>query len=217
MKRLPILITMLIIAVMFGTVQLCSPKEKNTQVLKPDKELLKLGEKQISQVELRYQKNMELIHAQNDSLKRELSKSKLLLKASRTKLHASQTALLSIAQKDTLHEPLEKKLLDCDSLKILAIQYVQIVDSAGGACDDLTQELEQMMALKDSQLLLCKNSYEEIKQLSLENLERQRKLTADLQTAFKEQHKKIIQNKLLAGGFLILSGIATTLYLKSRQ
>lgn len=126
-----------------------------------------------------------------------------------------QTVAVAEKKSDTLS--IEQFLNDCDSLKQQTLAYVAWVDSTQSIYESNISQLENMVAIKDSQVVICRASYLQIKGLLDENLERERKLSDDLNTAYKSQRKKVLQNKLLAGGMLILSGIATTLYINANK
>lgn len=76
---------------------------------------------------------------------------------------------------------------------------------------------QAMVAVRDSELVILNKSYASINDFSKEQLLREQQLTNDLNTSLKSLRRKRIQNKILAGGMLFISGIATTLLIKSRQ
>lgn len=76
---------------------------------------------------------------------------------------------------------------------------------------------EAMVAVRDSELVFVNKSFHRVTDFSKEQLLREQQLTIDLNTTLKALRKKRIQNKIWAGGMLFISGIATTLFIKSRQ
>ena len=50
-----------------------------------------------------------------------------------------------------------------------------------------------------------------------ENQQRQMQLAEELNTAYKANRKKRFENKMLTYGLMIMSGITTTLFIKSQQ
>jgi hypothetical protein len=215
MKRFPItisfliLITVLCSCVLFDT---CSPK---ASVGKPDMDQVVNAGAQLKAIEEKYQSSLLTLQNRCDSLQTELENSKEKLKGYKFKLGRSQKEVLSLAKKDTSGKTITEQLTDCDSLKIEAIEYATIVDSTVCAYEAAMKGYEDLLATKNEQIIVCDSSFLQVKNLMEENLMRERKLTQDLQTAYKQQRKKAIQNKLLAGGMLILSGITTTLYINS--
>ena len=75
--------------------------------------------------------------------------------------------------------------------------------------------MEKMVAVRDTQLLICNQSYREVKDLIREQEQREQQLTENLNLALKQLKQKRFQNRLLAAGMLFVSGIAATLYIKS--
>jgi hypothetical protein len=146
-----------------------------------------------------------------------LSVTQSKLKTTKFKLNQSQIALVALAEKKSDTLSFEALLNDCDSLKQQTLAYVAWVDSTQSIYETNLVQLQEMVATKDSQIVICSASYAQIKGLLDDNLERERKLTEDLNTAYKSQRRKVLQNKLLAGGMLLLSGIATTLYINANK
>lgn len=214
MKRVPLVILFTaLITGLFLSLSTCNTGEK----VKPDKtEIIKASEK-AERIETNYKTAFESLKTHSDSLQKELSATQSKLKVTKFKLNQSQVALVALAEKksDTLN--VEQLLNDCDSLKQQTLAYVAWVDSTQSIYESNISQLENMVAIKDSQVVICRASYLQIKGLLDENLERERKLSDDLNTAYKSQRRKVLQNKLLAGGMLILSGIATTLYINANK
>lgn len=215
MTRIPlvILITAFIIGIclFFGTCSTSPPP------VKPDKTKVAEAEKKVSVIDENYKTENALLKSSSDSLQKELIQTKESLKTTRVKLQKSQSILIALAQKDTTGRSIMEQQDDCDSLKQEAVLFAAIVDSAKAEYECSFIQFENLVAIKDSQIVICGNSYSALKSLMDQNLDRERQLTQDLQTAYKVQRKKIIQNKILAGGFLILSGITTTLFINSTK
>ena len=95
--------------------------------------------------------------------------------------------------------------------------FANLVDTTQSNYEKNITQLNNLLAVKDSQIVVCAASYSQLKNITDENLQREQKLTEDLNTAYKQQRKNRIQNKFLAAGFLILSGITTTLLINSRK
>ncbi len=76
--------------------------------------------------------------------------------------------------------------------------------------------MQSMVAIRDSQIELCDQSYRETKDLLLEQSKREQQLTENLNVALKQLKRKRFQNRVLAAGMLFVSGIITTLYIKSK-
>lgn len=150
-------------------------------------------------------------------MERALNKTQKQLIATKIKLEQSKFDLVKLLEKDTSGLSVEQKLDDCDSLKEEVSDYVFWVDSTQSDYETTIKQLNNIVAVKDSEIVVCQISYTQLKSISDDNLQRERKLTEDLETAYKQQRKNRIQNKFLAAGFLILTGVTTSLLIKSRQ
>jgi uncharacterized protein YxeA len=217
MKRTVVIIALLIIAVMLGSLALFHNDKPNLTIVKQDKKQLIQSEQQVNRIDKHYQHDMASLKKRNDSLQGELNITQVKLRIAKLKLGQSEITVLHFAKKDTTHESVREQLIDCDSLKQQVLAYASLMDSTRSVYEcDITQLLNKV-AIRDSELVICKSAYSEMKNLMSENLERERQLTEDLQTAYKQQKRKVLQSKLLAGGFILLSGITTTLYLNSKK
>lgn len=214
MKRIPIVIflTALIIGI-FLLFDKCS----TDQPFKPDKTQLIQSEKQVSAVDNHYQKTIASLQKRSDSLASELKQAQYKLKVAKLKLEQSKFDVVKLVEKDTSGLSTEQKLNDCDSLKEEVSDYVVWVDSTQAGYEKNIDLLNNLLAVKESQIVVCNASYSQLKNITDENLQREQKLTEDMNTAYKQQRKNRIQNKFLAAGFLILSGITTTLLINSRK
>jgi|GEM_PF-1279012 hypothetical protein len=215
MKKVPIVI--LITALCIGLFLLFSTCSNDTEHLKPDKEQIQKAEKEVSLVDNHYREAFALLKIYSDSLERALNKTQKQLIATKIKLEQSKFNVVSLVEKDTSGLSVQQKLNDCDSLKEEVSDYVFWVDSTQSGYETTIRELSNIVAVKDSEIVVCQISYTQLKSISDDNLLRERKLTEDLETAYKQQRKNRIQNKFLAAGFLILSGVTTSLIIKSRQ
>lgn len=215
MKKVPIVI--LITALCIGLFLLFSTCSNDPQHLKPDKEQVQSAEHEANLVEEYYQNAFIHLKVHSDSLEKELGKTQRQLIATKIKLEQSKFDVVKLLEKDTTGLSVQQKLNDCDSLKEEVSDYVFWVDSTQCDYETTIEQLSNIVAVKDSEIVVCQISYTSLKSISDDNLQRERKLTEDLQTAYKQQRKKQIQNKVLAVGFLILSGVTTSLLIHSRQ
>lgn len=215
MKRIPIviLITALIISIYLFLNACCF----NPQKIKPDKTELFKAEKTLSNIDKNYKALFDSLKIHSDSLENELIGLQYKLKIAKVKLNQSQIKVVTLAKKDTDSLSVAERLTDCDSLKAQTLVYVNLVDSTRSIYDSSISQLNNLVAIKDSQIVICAAAYTQLKNLMEENLIRERKLSDDLNTAYKVQRKKKLQNKILTGGILLLSGITTTLYINANK
>lgn len=150
-----------------------------------------------------------------DSLTQTLKAYKFLLSEARGQLQLKRNKtgkLITAIKRDTIFTP-DPLLLDSLELQISAANT--ITDSVITACERNQGLWEDLVAVRDSQLIICNDSYVRVKNFSEEQLFREQKLTEELNTLLKQQKRRRIKNRALAGGMLFISGIATTILIKS--
>lgn len=155
-------------------------------------------------------KRNDLLAGQLLIVNSQLKESRVTLVAERKKVKASQLQLLN----DT------SNCRDSVLQQNLSLQ----IDSLNAATDSLICNYESKIhiaessiAVRDSQLIVCNTAYRDVQGLVQEQAARERQLTDDLNTVLKQQRKKRIQNKVLAIGMLFISGITTSMIIKSKQ
>jgi hypothetical protein len=154
---------------------------------------------------------------QNDSLKNKLAATNNLLSISKGLLSAERKKVRKLSIRIAENASSQCGTLLSDSLSGGIALLNNKTDSLVLNYERKDSLMESMIAIRDSQIILCERSYQEIKDLSLEQSRREQKLTDDLNVALKQLKRKRLQNKVLAGGMLFVSGIITTLYIKSKQ
>lgn len=179
------------------------------QLNETKKHLAKIDSSFVSQ-KLAYKK-------QEDSLVKKLTAYKFLLANAHKELFLKREGTFSLINriKDDLIYQNDSILLDSLTNKIAIVNLA--TDSLIINYERKDSLMQYMVAIRDTQIVLCTNSYLEIKNLSQEQMLREQKLKEDLNTALKQQKRKRVQNKILAAGMLFVSGITTTLFIKSRQ
>jgi hypothetical protein len=214
MKRKSITIALCLVATLLFTLQLCNPTDSFHDV-KGEQYWREQNEKEIMQLNRVYQRNLSDLQAKSDSLKKELKQTAEKLKASKLKQHLSEHKVLTLAQPDTVSS-VKDQLSTCDSLRAEVINYVSHVDSTQAYYDTTIVQMQEIITVKDSGLRICETSYEKLKEISEDNLRREQRVTDELNKAVKQNKRKTIQNKILAGGILLLSGFAATILLKGK-
>ncbi len=215
MKRIPIVI--LITALIIGVFLLFDTCSNTPKPLKPDITLVDVASERVEKIDNHFKEIIIMMKAQSDSIEKELRKAQHQLIATKIKLQQSKVKLIHLTEKDTSGLTLEQQLRDCDTLRIEINDYVFWVDSTQQHYESTIKQLHNLVAVKDSELVICHVSYVNLKSITDENLNRERQLTHDLETAYKQQRKTQTQNKLLLGGFLILTGITTTFFINSKK
>lgn len=104
-----------------------------------------------------------------------------------------------------------------DSLQPLVQSYIEAQDQNDTQCDSTIYSLENMVANRDSTLAFQRLMSESQKQILEDQELRNKQLTDQLNTAYKMQKKKSRQNKILAGGIMIISGITTSILILTKS
>lgn len=190
-----------------------SEKEINsTEIVR----LLKQKES-IARIDTSYRAHSLLYQKQSDSLSKQLKGYMYLLTKSKIELYSKRTQIA------TLLKGVERdKTTSCDSLLPDSlsnrIAFLNLATDSIIALYERKDSLwEKAVAIRDSQIVQCDRSFIEMKNLAQEQMMREQKLTDDLNTVLKQQKRKRLQNRMLAAGMLFVSGITTTLIIKSRQ
>lgn len=154
---------------------------------------------------------------QNDSLKKKLEVTNNQLSIHKSLLSSERNKVNQLTNRIAEAALLKGDSTITDSL-CLEIQNLNTkTDSLIDYYDRKDSLMQSMVAIRDSQIELCDKSYSEAKDLILEQSKREQQLTENLNVTLKQLKRKRFQNKILAAGMLFISGITTTLYIKSRQ
>lgn len=175
------------------------------------------SKKQLAIVDSNKSVSNAIYKKRSDSLTKELQGYKFLLADARKELKEKRkitSGLIAQLKADSIFRP-DSTLIDSLSNQIAITNNA--TDSLLCAFESKTNLADQLLAIKDTQIVLCNRSYHVISNLAKEQLMREQKLTEDLNTALKQQKRTRLQNRILAGGLLFISGIATTLYIKAKQ
>lgn len=153
-----------------------------------------------------YEAKIQVLQVQNDSLA-------ISLKKSKTKI------LIDRAKRDLIQQRVQDVIKNVDSTETLAVDAIApLLDSliftqqvSDSSCDDTIDLLQITVANRDTTIAMQNRIAESLRDLNKESELRNQYLTEQLNIAFKSQRKKARQNKILAGGLLILSGITTSI------
>jgi hypothetical protein len=154
---------------------------------------------------------------QNDSLKRKLATVNNLLSIHKSLLFSERNKVSELTNRIAASALTRTDSLLTDSLCTEINSLNAKTDSLINIFECRDSLMQSLVAIRDSQIEVCDRSYREAKDLILEQSLREQQLTKSLNVALKQLKRKRVQNKVLAAGMLFLSGITTTLYIKSRQ
>lgn len=154
---------------------------------------------------------------QNDSLKRSIEISNGLLSIRTSLLQTERKKVKRLSDRISQFLAQTQDSLLMDSLTSGIAELNAKTDSLVGCYERRDSLMQSMIAIRDTQIVLFDRTYQQTKDLLLEQSMREQQLTGNLNVALKQLKRKRLQNRILAGGMLFVSGIVTTLYIKSRQ
>ncbi len=160
----------------------------------------------------------EKIHflKENDSLKEKLQVANNLLSIHKSLLSTERSKVFEITARIKHDTIFQRDSVLTDSLYSELANLNADTDSIINNYEQKDSLMQKMVAIRDSQIAVCDESYREAKDLILEQEKREQQLTEDLNIALKQLKRNRFQNKILAAGMLFVSGIAATLYIKSK-
>lgn len=190
------------IIVCFIAVKSCDDKPKQVNVKEIKKEIKTSGNL-AETIQQDYQKAKQAFSKVADSLTTENQKLNVKLQVTRALLKKQQTVVVSN--------------IPCDTLRKEVIVLNDLCNVQDSLCSVSISSLNQAVAVRDSQIVMCNRSYQSMFDIQKENQQRQMQLAEELNTAYKANRKKRFENKMLTYGLMIMSGITTTLFIKSQQ
>jgi hypothetical protein len=204
MGRLFIAFALFICIVSIGTCTLRDKPKQPEQHPESDS-IASIWKKEKQELQVQYHKQIDKLQSDKDSLQSVVTEKKKALSAYRNKAALLEDQLkYAIANTDSSH-------VLPDSLKSLAYDYFAAQAMNDNTCDSTINTLGQIVANRDTTIVLFKKSEKNMRDLQREQELRNQLLTEELNTAYKVQKKKIHQNKFLAGGLIFISGLTTTL------
>lgn len=120
----------------------------------------------------------------------------------------------------SLEQQLKNILAGSDSANLstasinTANEYFAAQAAKDTACDQTINAIENQLANRDSVIIIKDSLLGNFRDFQKEQALQTELLTEELNTCYKIQKKKRIQNKLLAGGMAFLSGITATVLIK---
>jgi hypothetical protein len=183
-------------------VKSCGDKPKQVNVKEIKKEIKTSGNL-AETIQQNYQKAKQEFSKVADSLKTENQKLNVKLQVTRALLKKQQTVVVSN--------------IPCDTLRKEVIVLNELCNEQDSLCSISIGSLNQAVAIRDSQIVMCNRSYQSMFDIQKENQQRQMQLANELNTAYKQNRKKRFENKMLTCGLMIMAGITTTLFIKSQQ
>ncbi|MFL5763889.1 MAG: hypothetical protein ACJ77K_08120 [Bacteroidia bacterium] len=182
-----------------------SAKEKQTSPVLDS--VLKAWRTEKAVEQLKHEKQLTRLQAGKDSLQTILKEKKKALSA-----YKFQASLLEDQLREVLTR-VDSSHVWKDSLAPMADDYFTAELKEDSTCNETIQSLESIAANRDSAIVIYKQNEYSFREIQRQQELQNQLLTEQLNTAYKQQRRKVIQNKFLAGGLIFISGLTTTLLL----
>ncbi len=214
-KKIFIVILLTAALASFLTYQFISPAPQVS--LAPLQQQLKNDQGRIDAINKVYTLDMKKLQKKNDSLLQvvQLNKASLTLSDHRVAQLENKVSRLA----DTIRkEPdtAKQKIAQADSLSNEAPILIAQEAQRDSLCEKQVSDLSLVVNEKDSALDDCRGSYISMKQAADTALQQQQGMLLQIKGLNKQLKRKTAQSRFLSAGFLILTGIAATLYLSHR-
>jgi hypothetical protein len=190
------------IAVCFVAVKSCSDKPKQVNIAEIKKQI-QFENKHVDDSHKKYQQEIKQYKLKTDSLSKQNKDLSFRLTNARVLIKKQQAKVVSN--------------IPCDTLKREVLVLNGLVNNADSLCIESINSLNQSIAIRDSQLVICNRNYQSLYDLQKENRAREEQLTEELDVAYKHNKRKRFANKMLSCGLMIMTGITTTLFIKSQK
>jgi hypothetical protein len=206
-SKLGIIVAALLCVLLIGTCSLVQNVRDKVPEL-PQETILNQWKKEKQELQNKYEDQLAELQLANDSLGSVVAEKKKSLRIYQRKtsyLEAQLKTAIAIADSSRLGEL---------HLTPLAENYFAVQNLSDSTCNETIHALEQVVANRDSAVFILRQKENGLREIQKEQELRNQYLTDQLNTAYKEQKRKIRQNKLLAAGLIFLSGFTTTLVIK---
>lgn len=190
------------IVVCFIAVKSCNDKPHQVNIAEIKKDI-KFENNQIDNAHKKYQQQIKQYEFKTDSLSKQNKDLSFRLNTARKLLKQQQTKVVSN--------------IPCDTLKQEVLVLNGLTNNADSLCTESINSLNQSIAIRDTQLTFCNRNYQSLFDLQKENRIREQQLTDELKVAYKQNKRKRFESKMLSAGLMIMTGITTTLFIKSQK
>ncbi len=190
------------LVVCFIAVNSCSDKPHQVNIAEIKKHM-QFENNQIDNSHKKYQQQIKQYELKTDSLSKKNKDLSFRLNNARILLKQQQTKVVSN--------------IPCDTLKQEVLVLNGLINNADSMCIENISSLNQSIAIRDTQLIFCNRNYQSLFDLQKENRMREQQLTDELKIAYKHNKRKRFESKMLSAGLMIMTGITTTLFIKSQK
>ncbi|MBL7935079.1 MAG: hypothetical protein JNM51_04640 [Bacteroidia bacterium] len=189
--------------VLMGTC-ICNHKETPVAV-QPDNSYIKVLKAKQTELDSAYQKHVQILKREKDSLIFLVSEKKKSLSIYRYKSNELENQLRVVLAKVDSSNVLN------DSISPLAETYFAIQLQRDSACNESIRALEIVGFKQDSVILFQNLEKDNLKALQKEQEQKEIYLTQQLNTAYKQQKKAVLKSRILTGTLILISGFTSAL------
>lgn len=204
-SKFGILIALLLCVTVIGTCTLVQHPTDTSPHPNQDTAIVNQWKKEKAELQVKYEKQIVTLQSQKDSLQNIANEKKKILAA-----YQYKTSVLQNQLKEAIVKA-DSNCVSADSLMPLANVYFNAEAQSDSACNNAIRALEQVAAKRDSSIIIHRQIENNLRDLKKEQELRVQYLTDQLNTAYKVQKRKSIQNKFLASGLVFIAGFTTTL------
>ncbi len=190
------------LVVCFIAVKSCSDKPHQVNIAEIKKHM-QFENNRIDDSHKKYQQKLKQYELKTDSLSKQNKDLSFRLNNARVLLKQQQTKVVAD--------------IPCDTLKQEVLVLNGLTNNAESLCIENINSLNQSIAIRDTQLIFCNRNYQSLFDLQKENRIREQQLTDELKIAYKQNKRKRFESKMLSAGLMIMTGITTTLFIKSQK
>jgi hypothetical protein len=158
-----------------------------------------------------YTVTLQQYKKKNDSLTKQLAETEILLVKEKVKLTPLRKSVRTIVQSNWNKIPIPAKLERCDSLKDLVMEYEAQLCITDSLTTEKINSLNQIIEVKDEQLIECSNSYDSLKQTLQTSIDDSKTCAKDLQKLNKKVKRKKIFNRVLGTTVAVVSAAGAIL------
>jgi hypothetical protein len=165
----------------------------------------------LKQIDERHIIALQYYEKKTDSLTKQLAETEILLVKQKVKLTPLRKSVRTIVRSDWNKIPVPAKLERCDSLKDLVTEYEAQLTINDSLTTEKINSLNQIIEVKDEQLIECADSYEAMKQTLETSINDSKACAKDLQKLNKKMKRKKFFNKVLGITAVIASAAGAIL------
>lgn len=164
-----------------------------------------------------YELTLKKQEKKNDSLEGLVKSYKTMLanadkKASEQEQKVTELATTVLTKPDSV----KSKVSDCDSLSKEVSTLLEQEREKDTLCNETIGELTSQLGEKDSMINNCEEEFSNTRMLLDTALQQQQNLTNQLTALNKHMRHKVVQNKLLSVGLMVLTGVTATLVIEQK-